>query len=194
MTAALAPIICKRSVAKKMPMSPMATANRAPIQIACPATAAAPSGLRAPMRRDTIAVTPMPKPMAIAYSTDVHQREYRLHGHLEHHRNGQQAERTADRPGCEIGIVLAQRLPEEVAEAAPEGNRGGVGGVSHGRCYVPLAKGDRDVNEAWPVLLLLALFLAYVLASIVFYARRSAEQWKDVDQSKLKEWKDDDEW
>ena len=48
--------------------------------------------------------------------------------------------------------------------------------------------------EAWPILLLLALFLVYVLASIVFYARKSAEQWKDVDQSKLKEWKDDDEW
>ena len=50
------------------------------------------------------------------------------------------------------------------------------------------------MNEAWPILLLLALILAYVLASIVFYARKSAEQWKDVDRSKLKEWKDDDEW
>lgn len=50
------------------------------------------------------------------------------------------------------------------------------------------------MNEFWPVLLLLALFLAYVLASIVFYARKSAGQWKDVDKTKLKEWKDDDEW
>lgn len=50
------------------------------------------------------------------------------------------------------------------------------------------------MNEYWPVLLLLAIFLAYVLAKIVFYIRKSKQQWKNVDRSKLKEWKDDDEW
>ncbi len=50
------------------------------------------------------------------------------------------------------------------------------------------------MNEFWPVLLLLALFLAYIAAKVVHYVRKSRQQWEHVDRSKLKEWQDDDEW
>lgn len=46
----------------------------------------------------------------------------------------------------------------------------------------------------WPVVALLAAFVVYVLAKVVFYARKSNRQWRDVDRSKLREWKDEDEW
>lgn len=50
------------------------------------------------------------------------------------------------------------------------------------------------MNELWPVVLVIALFLAYVAVKIVHYVRKSKQQWKDADKAKLKEWKDDDEW
>ncbi len=50
------------------------------------------------------------------------------------------------------------------------------------------------MNGYWWILLLLAIFVAYVLAKIAYYIRKSRQQWRDVDRSKLKEWKDDDEW
>jgi hypothetical protein len=60
---------------------------------------------------------------------------------------------------------------------------------------LPLRRLRRSiVDEFWPVVLLLALFVAYVLAKVVYYVRKSKQQWKHVDRSKLKEWKDDDEW
>jgi uncharacterized membrane protein len=49
-------------------------------------------------------------------------------------------------------------------------------------------------REFWLVALILVAFAVYVLAKIIHYARKSRQQWKEVDRSKLKEWKDDDEW
>ena len=44
------------------------------------------------------------------------------------------------------------------------------------------------------ILLLIAIVIVYVIAKVVYYVRRSEEQWKEVDKSKLKEWDDDDNW
>lgn len=44
----------------------------------------------------------------------------------------------------------------------------------------------------WVIALFVAAFLVYVVAWVVFYVRKSNRQWKEVDRSKLKEWKDDD--
>jgi len=46
---------------------------------------------------------------------------------------------------------------------------------------------------AWPVILIVAAVVAYVVAQVVFYVRKSKQQWRDVDKSKLRQW-DDDEW
>ena len=45
----------------------------------------------------------------------------------------------------------------------------------------------------WPVVIIVALVIVWVLSKVLFYARRSEEQWQEVDKSKLKDW-DDDEW
>ena len=44
---------------------------------------------------------------------NVHDREDRLHRHLEHHRNREQAQRTVDRTAREIFVVVTQRLRQE---------------------------------------------------------------------------------
>jgi hypothetical protein len=49
-------------------------------------------------------------------------------------------------------------------------------------------------GQIWPVLLIIAAIIVYVVAKVIFYARKSANQWKEVDQSKLKPWHDDDDW
>lgn len=46
----------------------------------------------------------------------------------------------------------------------------------------------------WPVVLIIAAIVVYAIAQVVFYIRKSRRQWRDVDRSKLREWKDDDEW
>ena len=46
----------------------------------------------------------------------------------------------------------------------------------------------------WPALLIIVFVIIWVLAKVVFYARKSEQQWREVDKSKLKEWTDDDEW
>ncbi len=45
-----------------------------------------------------------------------------------------------------------------------------------------------------PILILIAVVVIYVLAKVVFYVRKSEEQWEEVDKSKLKEWDDEDDW
>lgn len=45
-----------------------------------------------------------------------------------------------------------------------------------------------------PVLILIAAVLVYTIAKVFQYMRRSKEQWKEVDKSKLREWEDDDDW
>ena len=50
------------------------------------------------------------------------------------------------------------------------------------------------MSNGLPVALLIVLgVIIYVVAKVWIYARRSDEQWRQVDKSKLREW-DDDEW
>ena len=46
----------------------------------------------------------------------------------------------------------------------------------------------------WIAVFIIVAVAAYVLSKVVFYVRKSADQWEAVDKSKLKEWEDDDEW
>ncbi len=46
----------------------------------------------------------------------------------------------------------------------------------------------------WPVVLIIAGVIVWVLAKVVANARKSERQWREVDKSKLKEWQDEDEW
>ena len=46
----------------------------------------------------------------------------------------------------------------------------------------------------WIAVLIVAGVLAYVLGKIYAYMRKSEEQWRAVDKSKLKTWDDDDDW
>jgi hypothetical protein len=43
-----------------------------------------------------------------------------------------------------------------------------------------------------PILLIIAAVIAYVLSKVIQNVRKSEQQWKQVDKSKLKEWDDDD--
>ncbi len=46
----------------------------------------------------------------------------------------------------------------------------------------------------WPVVLIVVFIIAWALAKVVAHTRKSEQQWREVDKSKLKEWEDDDEW
>lgn len=46
----------------------------------------------------------------------------------------------------------------------------------------------------WPVMVIIAGVIVYALAQVFFYVRKSRQQWKEVDRSKLREWKDDEDW
>lgn len=43
-----------------------------------------------------------------------------------------------------------------------------------------------------PVLIMIAVVIIYVLAKVKVYLRRSEQQWREVDKSKLREWQDED--
>ena len=45
----------------------------------------------------------------------------------------------------------------------------------------------------WPVLVLIAFVIIYTIAKVVQHMRKSEQQWREVDKSKLREW-DDDDW
>lgn len=49
-------------------------------------------------------------------------------------------------------------------------------------------------DDLFFILAIVAAVIIYVLVKVIHYARKSKEQWQQVDRSKLKEWKDDDEW
>ena len=50
-----------------------------------------------------------------------------------------------------------------------------------------------DVHpEIWPVIAIIVAVLAWVVAKVVYYMRQSDKQWREVDRSKLREWRDDD--
>jgi hypothetical protein len=60
------------------------------------------------------------------------------------------------------------------------------------------AKSFREARRAMPkglifLLVMIAVIIVYTIAKVVRYVRLSEQQWKEVDKSKLKEWKDD-EW
>ena len=44
------------------------------------------------------------------------------------------------------------------------------------------------------LLIMIALIIVYTIVRVVQYVRLSEKQWEQVDNSKLKEWEDDDEW
>lgn len=46
----------------------------------------------------------------------------------------------------------------------------------------------------WPVVLIVAAVGAYVVAKIIFYVRKSEQQWREVDRSKLRKWDDEEDW
>ena len=46
----------------------------------------------------------------------------------------------------------------------------------------------------WPVVLIIVFIVVWVLAKVVGNVRKSEQQWREVDKSKLKEWEDDDNW
>jgi hypothetical protein len=45
----------------------------------------------------------------------------------------------------------------------------------------------------WPVILIVAAIVVYVVAQVVFYVRKSKQQWREVDRSKLRKWEDEDD-
>ena len=44
-----------------------------------------------------------------------------------------------------------------------------------------------------PILILIAGVIVYVIAKVMENVRKSANQWQQVDKSKLKEWEDDED-
>ncbi len=46
----------------------------------------------------------------------------------------------------------------------------------------------------WPLVFIVAGIIVWVLAKVVANARKSERQWREVDKSKLKAWRDEDEW
>ena len=46
----------------------------------------------------------------------------------------------------------------------------------------------------WPLVLIVAAVVVYAAAQILFYIRKSRQQWREVDRSKLRKWKDEDDW
>jgi hypothetical protein len=46
----------------------------------------------------------------------------------------------------------------------------------------------------WLLLVFIAVIVVYVIAKVIYYARKSEQQWQQVDTSKLREWTDDDGW
>ena len=43
-----------------------------------------------------------------------------------------------------------------------------------------------------PILLLIAAVIVYTIAKVVANIRKSEQQWRDADKSKLRQWDDDD--
>lgn len=43
-----------------------------------------------------------------------------------------------------------------------------------------------------PVLIIIAVVIIYSIAKVIEYTRKSEQQWREVDKSKLREWEDDD--
>jgi len=46
----------------------------------------------------------------------------------------------------------------------------------------------------WTVLVIILAVVVYVIAKVIENMRKSEQQWRQVDKSKLREWDDDDDW
>jgi len=45
----------------------------------------------------------------------------------------------------------------------------------------------------WPVLAIIAVVIVYTIAKVIENVRKSEQQWRDVDKSKLRPWDDEDD-
>lgn len=45
----------------------------------------------------------------------------------------------------------------------------------------------------WPIIILIAIVIVWVLSKVRHYMKVSDEQWKKVDKTKLREWDDEDD-
>lgn len=46
----------------------------------------------------------------------------------------------------------------------------------------------------WLILVFIAFVIVYTIAKVFEYMKRSEQQWRKVDKSKLREWGEDDDW
>lgn len=49
------------------------------------------------------------------------------------------------------------------------------------------------IEGFWPVLLIILFVVVWVLSKILYYVRKSEQQWQEVDKSKLKTWEDEED-
>ncbi len=45
----------------------------------------------------------------------------------------------------------------------------------------------------WPIIILIAIVIGWVFSKVRYYMRKSEEQWREVDKTKLREWDDEDD-
>jgi flagellar biogenesis protein FliO len=45
----------------------------------------------------------------------------------------------------------------------------------------------------WPIIILIVVVIAWVLSKVRYHMRKSEEQWREVDKTKLREWEDEDD-
>ncbi len=45
----------------------------------------------------------------------------------------------------------------------------------------------------WPIIILIAIVIVWVISKVRYYMRKSDEQWREVDKTKLREWNDEDD-
>jgi hypothetical protein len=45
----------------------------------------------------------------------------------------------------------------------------------------------------WPIIILIAIVIVWVISKVRYYMRKSEEQWREVDKTKLREWNDEDD-
>jgi hypothetical protein len=58
--------------------------------------------------------------------------------------------------------------------------------------YVALLTGRNQMPAGfWLLIAFIVLVFAYVISKVLYYKRKSDEQWQAVDKSKLREWEDD---
>ena len=69
-----------------------------------------------------------------------------------------------------------------------------AGGIERATLVFLAEERALEMSEGfWPVLLIIAIVAAWVLSKVFFYMRKSEEQWREVDKTKLKKWEDDDD-